>query len=156
MGKRGPKPKPKALRVFEGDPGNLLASRHEGEVSPAAEIAPAPEWLREHGKRIWNETAPRLGAVGLLTTLDGGSLSLYCDAWDDFFEAMEDIKNHGAKCFSEKGGEYQNPSVGIKNKAKLFIKQMGAEFGLSPVSRVGLNTDAGAAVDDLEAFKRSG
>ena len=73
MGRRGPKPKPKAIRIFEGDPGNLLASRHEGEFEPPKfnTCPPAPDCLRgPTAKRIWERIAPVLHASGVLTQLD--------------------------------------------------------------------------------------
>lgn len=140
MGKRGPKPKPTALRVFEGDPGRLLGKR-EGELQPPKPPEPpaAPEWLGEHGKAIWNQHAPVLFAIGCLTHNDQKLLSLYCEAWDEFFDARAEIEREGSTCTTDKGTCYQHPAVGRKNKAIQRIRQIGGDFGMSPAARVGLN-----------------
>src|SRR5688572_27143623 len=139
MGKRGPKPKPTALRVFEGDPGRLLP-RRDGEPMPASgEVAPGPpEWLGEAGRAVWAEVAPKLHALRLLTTVDCRLLSLYCEAWDELFAARKIIEAAGLVATSDKGGQYQHPAVGIKNRAVARIRQLGGEFGMSPAARVGL------------------
>jgi P27 family predicted phage terminase small subunit len=153
-GKRGPKPKPTALRVFEGDPGHLLGKR-EGEVMPeiVAEIPKPPDWLGDIGKAKWGEVAPALFRIGCLTVVDVNLLALYCEAWDEFFAARAEIEKSGIVAMSDKGAEYQHPAVGIKNKAIQRIKQLGGEFGMSPASRVGLTVNNPNRPSGLAAFK---
>lgn len=153
MGKRGPKPKPTALRVFEGDPGRLLAKRH-GEAQPGIPdaVPQPPEWLGKIGKAKWRELAPHLYPIGLLTAVDVDALALYCEAWDELFAMRALIDESGAVAVSEKGGEYQHPAVGIKNKAIQRIKQFGALFGVGPATRVGLNVAPPNESDDLESL----
>lgn len=156
MGKRGPKPKPTALRVFEGDPGRLLGKR-EGEVQPSQgkSVPVAPDWLGEHGVEVWGFLAPVLFPIGCLTKSDASLLAMYCEAWDDFFAARKIIEEEGMTIFNGKGGKSVHPAVKVKNQAIARIKQIGGEFGLSPSSRVGLNLSPAQEVDDLEAFKAS-
>lgn len=154
MGKRGPKPKPTALRIMEGNPGHLPINA--SEPKPAAGVATCPGWLGEIGRAKWQELVPHLGAVGLFTILDSDTLSLYCEAWDEFFAAREWIEKSGLVAMSEKGGEYQHPAVGIKNKAIARIRQFANDFGMTPAARVGLHAGPVEQVDDLEAYKRSG
>lgn len=153
-GKRGPKPKPTALRVFEGDPGRLLAKRN-GEVQPTGEVETPqpPEWLGETGKEVWHRVSGHLHRIGCLTMIDTNLLALYCEAWDEFFEARAEIEKSGIVAMSDKGAEYQHPAVGIKNKAIQRIKQIGAEFGMSPTARVGLTVGGGGKPNGLAAFK---
>lgn len=157
MGKRGPKPKPTALRVFEGDPGRLLNKR-TGEVCPAAceEVPAAPEWLGDFGRVVWSHVAPHLHAIGCLTVADVKLLALYCEAWDELFAAREDIAKSGLTLMSDKGTVYANPAVGIKNRAILRIKSIGGEFGMSPAARVGLNLGTETKSNSLANFKKHG
>lgn len=154
MGKRGPKPKPTALRVFEGDPGNLLAKRR-GEAQPPAAVAlpEPPAWLGDVGKQVWCQVAEVLWRIGCLTESDQKLLGLYCEAWEDFFEARKEIETCGPTAYTDKGTCYQHPAVGRKNKAIQRIRQIGGDFGMSPVSRVGLNIQPAAKQNSLAAFK---
>ena len=157
MGKRGPKPKPTALRVFEGDPGRLL-QRRVGEVQPPidAEAPPSPAWLGEIGRHVWDSIAPHLHAIGCLTKADSKLLSLYCEAWDELFAARAVIDKEGLVLVNDKGTTYAHPAVGIKNRAVLRIKGIGGEFGMSPSSRVGLNLGTQSKANSLAEFKKHG
>lgn len=156
MGLRGPKPKPTAVRVFEGDPGRLLP-RRQGEVMPGiAEDCPAaPEWLGDVGKAIWAEVAPSLHRIGCLSVNDERLLALYCDAWEDFFEARNSLAEDGKVATTDKGSMLAHPMVKQKRDAMTTIKQIGGEFGMSPSARVGLNLPQ-SKENSLEKFKRIG
>jgi P27 family predicted phage terminase small subunit len=157
MGKRGPKPKPTALRVFEGDPGRLLGKR-SGEPAPAigSAVPAPPDWLGEVGQAVWREEAPKIHALRLLTEVDCRLFALYCEAWEDFAAARALIAKEGLIAVSDKGAEYQHPAVGVKNKAIQRIKQIGAEFGIGPASRVGMKLGSStSAADALTEFKQA-
>jgi P27 family predicted phage terminase small subunit len=64
--------------------------------------------------------------------------ALYCECWQDFFDAKREVDEGGATAVSEKGSVYQHPAVGRKNRAIDQIRKIGAEFGMSPSSRAGL------------------
>lgn len=154
MGKRGPKPKPTAVRIFEGDPGKLLRLRGSEVLPPPPPVVPdAPEWLGEIGKSIWQQVAATMHRIGCLTESDQKLLSIYCEAWDDFFAARRVIEEEGMICTTDKGTCYQHPAVGIKNKAIQRIRQIGGDFGMSPAARVGLNIQPPKQQNSLAAFK---
>lgn len=154
MGKRGPKPKPTALRVFEGDPGRLLGKR-AGEMQAAAPVVlpDPPDWLGEIGKQVWAKVAPVLYRIGCLTENDLNALALYCEAWEEFFDARKEIETCGPTAYTDKGTCYQHPAVGRKNKAIQRIRQFGGDFGMSPAARVGLHIQPAKQVNSLAAFK---
>lgn len=151
MGKRGPKPKPTGLRVFEGDPGRLLNKR-EGEIKPppADDLTP-PAWLRKHGKEQWMHHAPILHAIGCLAETHKAMFAIWCDLWDTYHAARERTLD-GNVC----GPLGPHPAIGVQAKAITLIKQIGAEFGLTPSSMVGLNTGPKDSGDQLDEFKRHG
>lgn len=155
-GKPGPKPKPTAVRIFEGDPGRLLAKR-QGEVTPPIpdEVPAPPDWLGEVGQAKWLEKAAILHPLGMLTKNDCDHLAMYCEAWDELFAAMKEIEKCGMICMSDKGGEYQHPAVGIKNKAVDRIRKFGCDFGMNPTARVGLNIGGQQKPGGLAAFKKA-
>lgn len=156
MGKRGPKPKPTALMVFDGDPGHRLSQRKDEVAPPVGSHVPsAPESLGPHGRAKWDEVAPHLHAIGCLTSVDLGAFELYCDLHDEFHGAVEQLERDGLVLCSEKGGQYQHPALGIKSNARKQIRQFAADFGMTPAARVGLSLgDANKQDDELEALKK--
>src|SRR5205807_7459629 len=80
VGRRGPQPKPTALRILEGNPSHrpLPANEPQPRVGPPA----CPAWLypqaKRHSQLIVKEWA--LAAPRLLTRVDGGVLAGYCQA----------------------------------------------------------------------------
>jgi P27 family predicted phage terminase small subunit len=155
MGKRGPKPKPGKLKVFEGNPSHRPIVP-EAEP-PVAHGSQPPEWLNEAGREIWQTLAPGLEALGLLTEIDLPMFAVYCHAWATFRRCEKEIADKGDTCFSDKGAEYQRPCVGIMNTAIAQIAKYGALFGLGTANRVGLKVDGGAGQEDeLDQFKASG
>lgn len=149
MGKRGPKPEPKALKVFKG-----TRFKRQDSVEPGpASLPEPPEWLGLHGRAKWAEVGPHLAAVGLFAVIDGGALAQYCGAWDEFHDADELVRENGLTYESDKGNIIANPAVGIRQKARQAIRQWGGEFGLSPAARVSLPSAPAGMDDDMEAFK---
>ena len=145
MGRRGPKPKTKALRVFEGDPGNLLAARHAGEIDPP-KVSEAPDPPLSMGliaAEKWREVAGQLVALGVLTSLDLGELEIYCDYWELYTVAKQDVARDGAFILlnARTGKSGPHPSIATMNAASDRMKQHGQLLGLNPVSRIGLKVE---------------
>lgn len=137
MGKRGPKPKPSALRVFEGKPG------HHRPIDPREPKprgkAKSPDWLDDDARAVWSSVAPKLQAIGLLTDLDEHALANYCR-----------LTALAQTAFAE-----SDLSLWLRLIAEQ--RKHGADFGMSPSSRVGLKVDCGAReLDELDEFIRSG
>ena len=149
MGKRGPKPKPTAMRIFEGNPSRRPLNKCE-PIGPDADLS-CPDWLSEIGAAKWEEVAPMLSGMRVLTQADRDVLSCYCEAWAEFHESREIIEKNGITAVGEKGGEYIHPAVNIKNSALKRIKEFGALLGLNPVARMGLKTDGKETASDFDA-----
>jgi P27 family predicted phage terminase small subunit len=111
-----------------------------------------PDWIAERpiASAKWDEIVAELQEIpGLLSTLDGDALSLYCDAWQTFHDAQALIVQHGMIAHSEKGGCYQFPAVGIANKAREQLVKIGSMFGLNPPAREGMVASGQTADDEL-------
>lgn len=144
MGKRGPKPTPTSILKVRG---SWRADVRDGE--PACSGVPtAPEWLEGEALAKWNQLVPRLERMGVIGDIDGDVIAAYCEAWAEFVEARAWIAENGRLACSEKGGEYQHPMVGIKNKAVERMGRLGAQFGWSASARTGLKVEAPQKQDD--------
>jgi P27 family predicted phage terminase small subunit len=111
-----------------------------------------PDWIAEQpvASRVWDTTIDDLADIpGLLSTLDAGALALYCDAWQQYRDAAATVAREGMIATSEKGGTYQHPAVGIRNKAREAIIKLGSMFALDPPSREGLIVSGPTEDDEL-------
>lgn len=137
MGKRGPAPEPTALKAFKGNPGKRPLNGDEPQFPPGTPTC--PEWLGDIARAKWFELLGVLTKVpGLLRSGDGEALALYCEAYEEMRLAQDAINQEGMIVTSEKGGRYQHPAVGIKNRAIQRMGRIGALFGLSPSDRAAL------------------
>jgi P27 family predicted phage terminase small subunit len=112
-------------------------------VSRNAKALPQPpEWLDGVALEKWNELIPKLVRMRTVGDVDGDVVAAYCEAWAEFVEARSWIEENGRIACGEKGGEYQHPMVGIKNKAVERMGRLGAQFGWSASARTGLKIKA--------------
>jgi len=150
MGKRGPKPRPTALRILEGNPSKRPLPKNEPKPPP---IAPkCPHWLHKYGKQEWKRVAPPLERLGLLTQMDLATLVGYCQSFAMLREATEFMNEFGptyalfertetgAIKHDQEGKPVlrymqQYPAVSIANKAMANIKAFSGLFGFSPSDR---------------------
>lgn len=136
--KPGPKPKPTALRLFEGNPGNLPINGQEPAPPAVLDLSP-PQWLDDTAQGVWNALAPVLDRIGVLTEIDAGALGRYCDAWSKWFQAKEVIDREGLTFETEdKWGEVKikpRPEFASYMKLGAELRAMEAEFGLTPAAR---------------------
>ena len=134
MGKRGPKPKPTALRVLEGNPGRLPIQPDEPKPSGGISM---PEHLQEASKKVWNQIIESM-PPSFFSVADMPLLAAFCEAWADHSRATEALA-HGADMAN--GGRV-SPLITIRNQAARTMATLGSRLGLSPADRVGLKTPA--------------
>lgn len=73
----GRPPKPTTLKLLQGNPGKRPLPTDE----PRPQLgAVAPQWVRDDLRMLarWQEHAPRLTRLGLLTEVDAGALAAIC------------------------------------------------------------------------------
>jgi len=148
MGITGPKPKPTALKVLQGNPGKRALPK--GEPKPDAERLPsAPRWLSDEARREWKRIAPRLHRLGLLTELDGLALAMLCETLAQYVAAKEIVEREGLLAVSDKGNSYQNPATGLMTQARGELLKWAREFGMTPSARSRIVVDTESAEPSL-------
>lgn len=155
MGKRGPQPKPTALRVFEGQRLERPAGRQDEPCPDVSTLPIAPDWLGEWGRAAWDRMAPVLHATKLLTDADVNLFEQWCYAHDVFHQARLELAAGGI-CIDTQKGRQANPAAKVMSVQTGIIIKIGQLFGMGPSSRVGLSAptqDSGH--DDLDNFKRT-
>lgn len=129
MSKRGVKPRPTPLKLLAG----VQPCRVNLEEPTAPAGAPeAPGYLRADARAVefWDEHAPMLAGMGVLTKADRHALALLCDSFSRWQSDRDD------------------------HKRREEFRKLLAEFGLTPSSRSGLKVREKPR-DDLGDFLAS-
>ena len=154
MGKRGPKPMPAALRIARG---THLERLNKNEPQPAADNLAAPEWVTGEAAAKFNELAPQLSAMRVLTNVDVDALGRYCVMFVEW-------KKHLAIC--QQGGDVLvlkddhgrlkfasiAPSATLVAKYGMQLLRLGEAFGMTPSSRTQVAAGAVQPSDPLQEW----
>lgn len=153
MGKRGPRPKPTALRLLHGD----RTDRINFDEPIAATGVPECPSDDADVRAVWNYTTEQLAAMGVLTLADRDTLACYCEAVVAHRKASAILaKSPILVRSSDSGALVRNPALQAQRDAAGLISRFAQHFGLSPsarseIRRGGTNTDAPSAERYLNA-----
>ncbi|RMD51719.1 phage terminase small subunit P27 family [Candidatus Parcubacteria bacterium] len=166
MGKRGPAPKPTALRKFEGNP----SGRPFNENEPKPQIAynaPAPAEFNEWQTNVWNHLVEMLTRIGIFTEADYNLLVRYVDTLWDWKEAAEFLREKGMTYAIFEPQEYEEdgtpkprrlkyiaqfPQVSIKRNLGAALLKMEQQLGMTPAARTNLIAVASNIHDKTDPF----
>jgi P27 family predicted phage terminase small subunit len=152
MGKPGPKPKPTALKQLEGNPGKRALPANEPKPEGLAEIPKPPTFLLPLAKKHWKKMAEELRGCGLLTSIDLDAFAIMCNSYATWVDAQQQLKKTGMLVKSPNGYPVISPYVSIAEKALNRVLQYQKEFGLTPSSRVRVETDGEGEEDEFSKF----
>ena len=133
MGKRGPAPKPTALKRLQGNPGKRALN--VSEPRPTATMPRCPTHLQGEARAEWRRVARGLHDAGLLTQIDRAALAVYCQAWGRWVKAEAQVARHGEVVKTAAGNVMQNPYLSIANRAMKQMREMARELGMTPSAR---------------------
>lgn len=88
----------------------------------------APDWLAEDARAEWDRVMPDLIDRKILTDADLGNLENYCIC-------IGRVRQMEAKIQTEPDPEMMLKLIRVQDKAMASARQLGAELGLTPVSR---------------------
>ena len=137
----GRKPKPTQLHVLHG---TYNPTRHgrdrDGEVQPEALNPAPPEGLSDNARQHWQQIMESLGEAGILAAMDRDALILYCETWSRWSEANAMLERHGLVFKSPKDNKTPvlSPYFKVSLQTGDQLRRLLTEFGMTPVSRVGL------------------
>jgi P27 family predicted phage terminase small subunit len=150
MAARGRKPKPTALKVFEG----TQRGAPKREPSAPVGVPPMPDRLAVEPLAVakWEELASILSAVGTLTTGDGEALATLCEVYAAAQQCLLELRASGPTIKTDLGGVKPNPAGSLYRGLVSLQASLMAEFGLTPSSRVRLGTKVEKPADELADF----
>jgi P27 family predicted phage terminase small subunit len=148
---RGPKPKPTARRVLEGNASHRpLPADEPKPPAPAADFDAPPLELSDHPAAIaeWSRLAPMLRLAGQVTLADRSALIALCLEWDRYLDATKQVQKHGLVVTTKTGYPMTNPYLVIATKALAGCNKLWPELGLTPSSRTRVKTSPLSPADD--------
>ncbi len=97
----------------------------------------------------WREVLPLLLGVKVMTDADVEALARYCDTYEWWLATRAKLRKEGDTYpILNDGGEIkyiaQRPEVSIAHKLATQLRQLEADFGLSPAARVSLKVEPDA------------
>jgi len=145
----GPPPEPTALKKWKGNPGKRALPADE----PQYRTAPAkPRGMPKKAQQLWDNLAPLLEDVGILTGPDGPAFQLLAEQWWIIDEARKSLQKHGLIIVDINDQPRKNPAYQIYRDAVNLYTKLSKEFGLTPSSRTRVAAPEPPELDELEEF----
>ncbi len=98
-------------------------------------------------REAWENVAAQLEACGVGTKLDGTALEILASAYERWIDSDEKVRQTGPIWMGNKKTESGlpswewNPFQHVRKQEEKTLAKMLAEFGMTPSSRAGIQTD---------------
>lgn len=152
MGKRGPAPKPTALKKLQGNPGKRSLPAGEPQPHVGSRTPSVPAWLDEEAKKIWQRYARTMWELRLLTEIDVEAFAALCESMALYQTAVEKIREEGAVQRSTSGYTQKSGWMTVRDSALSDMRSLWKEFGMTPSARAGMNLAPEEEEDDIATF----
>ncbi|RJQ29204.1 phage terminase small subunit P27 family [Candidatus Parcubacteria bacterium] len=133
----GRKPIPTNMKLLKGNPGKRALN--ENEPKPEIEIPDPPRFLTGYALEEWHEITPILYRLGLVSKPDRAALAAYCQAFQRWAEAEEQLTGLDGRqnllTQDTSGNIRKSPLVNIAHEAMDQMRRFLVEFGMTPSSR---------------------
>ena len=134
MSTRGRKPKPTVVKELTGNPGKRPLNQKEPKPQTTVK---RPRGLNGLRRAFWDEHAPELERLQILTGVDAPAFRLMAEAYAIAIEAAAELRHDG---FTVEGrdGEKKNPVASVWRDNAALFKSLAGEFGMTPSARARL------------------
>lgn len=158
--RRGPRPKPTALKVLTGNPGHRPINKNEPK--PAGKLPAAPRQLQGEARREWYRTGRKLVTLGIMSEIDRAAFIVYCVSYGRWaaaeakIAAMHGPGDDGLIGRNTAGEAAISGYVKLANKALEMMQRAAIEFGMTPSARSRLEVKTPEEeLDPFEQWERS-
>jgi P27 family predicted phage terminase small subunit len=114
----------------------ITSSQHklppETKQTTPVRILECPPELGAPARQEWDRIVGELTRLGVLSSFDRGPLAVYCNAYAQYFEAMEEVQKYGAMIKSPNGYPVQSPYLAVANRHADTMIRIASEFGFTP------------------------
>ena len=152
----GPRPTPTHILKLRG---SELAAKRDAEPVGNTDGTPTmfPQVMAcEIARKYFNRLVDDLRGLGLFAAEDYVSHNHYALAAAEWEKAAAIVETGGLITDSPQG-RYQNPAIKVRDAARAEVARLCREFGLSPASRVGLQSSKkkGNAASAIESILKA-
>jgi phage terminase small subunit len=112
----GRKPKPTHLKLVQGNPGKRPLNDAEPEPTTGC---PKPKFLKGRAAKIWDEYAPELERIGVLTAVDGHMFATWCVLAE---EVERDAKGMTASRIAQMRALASSFGLDASSRSRLSVK----------------------------------
>lgn len=147
MSTRGRKPKPTRVKEIQGNPGKR--GLNPDEPKPGVPVK-RPRGLARGPRRLWDEVAPDLERVGVMTGWDTFAFRLLAEHYAFALEAADQLRDEGLTV-DGRDGPKKNPVATVFKENGMAALRIMTEFGMTPSSRTRLSIPEGA--EQLSLFE---
>jgi P27 family predicted phage terminase small subunit len=135
MSTRGRKPKPTSVKQLQGNPGKRPLNKREPK--PLTEVKRPWGLGRGLAGKFWDEHAPELERLEVLTGVDGPAFRLAAEHYSLAIEALKELRAEGLT-IEGRDGPKKHPLAQIARDNSMAFKSYAVEFGMTPSSRARL------------------
>ncbi len=145
---RGRKPKPTELKRVQGNPGKRPLPKNEPRPTKPVK---KPRGMNRGAKKFWDEYAPEIERLGILTGVDVSAFRLLSEHYVLSIWAVREL-HEGGLIVEGVNGPKKNPVATIfKENSRMALRYM-SEFGMTPSSRSRLEVPPDA--DQMDIFEQ--
>lgn len=139
--------------------GNVIPFK--GETGLERPVPPAPDFMSDEGRRVWDDLAPHLVKLDRLKPIYELQFAAYCEAAGDFIRFTGEIAAFGSyfETITRNGRqEKKRATWGQRNDALATMTRLSALFGLSPVDerRLSVSGQGDLFADMMRELKGGG
>lgn len=139
MGRRGPKPKPAAIKEQLAP---VRSRRKKTVAAQAPTVAPAsldaPAWLKAEGLKIYRRLGPMLRGMKLLTEADAPAFARYCKHYARWLDMQKRLDENGDIYEIETASglvRRADPAFVMSDRLDRMLLALEDRFGLNPAER---------------------
>jgi P27 family predicted phage terminase small subunit len=142
VGKRGPAPKPTALRLLHGDQKSRV---NLDEPIPDRALPDCPDDVSDEVREIWDYTVEQIDVMGMASKADRDSLRCYCEAVVAHRKASALLAKSGVMIKATEYTVMRNPAFLIQRDAAVTVCRFAQQFGLTPAARSEIRSEHAGA-----------
>lgn len=123
------------------DPASLTPASPEPIVAAIPSHLAPPEGISDEARAIWITTLSAIAHTGVITTVDLEALRAFCESAALYHKATELLVRSGPLIKGARGDVVRNPAAMVAKQAGEAMRSWARELGLTPASRVGMESN---------------
>lgn len=149
----GRRPLPTAIKELNGNPGKRPLNKREPK--PRKTRPKPPPLIANNAAALqeWKRIVRLLWPTGVLTAAEADILTMYCVAYRQWVDAIDDLRTEGLIIKSPATGyPMQNPLLAVANQAAKTMRALLVELGMTPAARSRIVAATPPDHDEFDAF----